>query len=223
MLHVTNVPSDTCPCVQARVYDWSLNWCGFGTVFPTGDMQLSQKRISKDQFPCEGARVVEGNKVVSNEANICCGLEDHQWKQAGQGMVSKTIDASHCCFTKKTRVTWLTSMRGTSSHWTLSGISAPIDPTNTGFKIQLVPTKGSVDEGSARSFDYRMQWCGIGERDENTCSKSPPPPPPPPSGGGGGGGEVPNKRLGTQAQAHTAHNALCKAAAVGLRRVTPTP
>ena len=207
MLHVTNVPSDTCPCVQARVYDWSLNWCGFGTVFPTGDMQLSQKRISKDQFPCEGARVVEGNKVVSNEANICCGLEDHQWKQAGQGMVSKTIDASHCCFTKKTRVTWLTSMRGTSSHWTLSGISAPIDPTNTGFKIQLVPTKGSVDEGSARSFDYRMQWCGIGERDENTCSKSPPPPPPPPSGGGGGGGEVPNKRLGTQAQAHTAHKA----------------
>jgi hypothetical protein len=49
------------------VYELRTNWCGFGDVFPTGDMQLDMKQIaSVNEYPCQRARIVEGERVVSN-------------------------------------------------------------------------------------------------------------------------------------------------------------
>jgi len=46
-------------------------------------------------------------------------------------------------------------------------------------------------------YNYRVQWCGIGDIDESTCSPTPAPPPPsvapPPPPPGGGGSEKPPK------------------------------
>lgn len=98
---MTHAMCCVCVCVQAEVYDWRLNWCGFGTVFPNGDMQLATNRISKEEYPCDGVRVVDGENVVSNKAELCCGIEDNVWQQDLGGVVSKKIDTSHCCFTKK--------------------------------------------------------------------------------------------------------------------------
>ena len=62
---------------QAQVYDWRLNWCGFGTAFPSGDMRVLANQISADEYPCTGVRLVDGAKVASNRAEVCCGIEDH--------------------------------------------------------------------------------------------------------------------------------------------------
>jgi len=42
------------------IYIYLMNRCGFGTVFPTGDMLLANKQITKEHYPCERARVVQG-------------------------------------------------------------------------------------------------------------------------------------------------------------------
>ena len=148
---------------NAAVYDYRVNWCGFGAVFPSGDMQVATGQITQDEYPCMRARTVEGNKVVSNAAQICCGKEDGQWKQKGPNL-EKKVDASSCGFSASKRVAWLTSMRGTSSHWKVGGISAPIDPTHKGFSIQLVPWNHAVTVHDASRYQYQVQWCGIGEK-----------------------------------------------------------
>jgi len=163
---------------NARVYDWNVNWCGFGTVFPTGDMQLANKQITNEEYPCERARVIQGDKVESNKAEICCGIEDDEWKSAGMNQLHKKISTRHCCFKKDSPVTYLTSMKGDSSHWTMGGITAPIDPSSTEFSIHLTAVSGSLTISSAQMYNYRLQWCGIGERDVNACEPSPPPAPP---------------------------------------------
>jgi hypothetical protein len=49
-----------------NVYELRTNWCGFGDLFPTGDMQLDMKQIaSVKEYPCQRARIVEGESVVS--------------------------------------------------------------------------------------------------------------------------------------------------------------
>ena len=101
-------------------------------------------------------------EVASNRAEVCCGIEDHHWKAVGAN-IGKSVDASRCGFKAINRVVWLTSLKGAHSHWKLGGISAPIDPTNAGFSIQLAPYQSSVSVSSAASLDYRLQWCGIGE------------------------------------------------------------
>jgi len=150
-----------------NLYDWRVGWCGFGTVFPTGDMRLQTKSIDEDEFPCGGVRMVQGSsrdssKVVSNKAAMCCGIEDDEWKTIGGGQIAKYIDTGHCKF--KSTPAYLTSMKGTSSHWHLNGITAPVDPSEKGFTIHLVPLDGSTDAGKAASYNYQLQWCGFGDR-----------------------------------------------------------
>jgi len=153
-----------------NIYDWRVGWCGFGTVFPTGDMQVNMKEIDEDDYPCNGARFVQGtsvydSKVTSSKASMCCGIEDDtSWKSLGGGMITHTVDTSHCKF--KSLPAYMISMRGSSSHWQLNGITSPIDPSEKGFKIQLTPNQGAMDASQALSYNYKLQWCGVGVRDK---------------------------------------------------------
>lgn len=63
---------------------WRTNWCGFGDVFPSGDMRLMNKVISRDEFPCGGVRVVDEGAVKSDEGVLCCGTSDHWTGVSGQ-------------------------------------------------------------------------------------------------------------------------------------------
>ena len=130
------------------MYDWRLNWCGFGTVFPNGDMQLATNMISKEEYPCNGVRVVDGESVVSNKAELCCGIEDNVWQQDLGGMVSKKIDTSHCCFTKKER-------KSPVQCWVKmpTGCGRPLSQTNTPLEWFV---DGATNEASckARKADY---------------------------------------------------------------------
>jgi hypothetical protein len=131
-------------------------------------MRLAMKTIDEDEFPCNGVRMVAGSstyqsKVVSSKASMCCGFENTQWKSIGGNQITKHIDTSHCKF--KATPAYLTSMKGTSSHWQLNGITAPVDPSDKGFTLHLIPNSGSMDAGVAAAYDYHVQWCGFGDRD----------------------------------------------------------
>ena len=40
-------------------------------------MRILANQISADEYPCTGVRLVDGAKVASNRAEVCCGIEDH--------------------------------------------------------------------------------------------------------------------------------------------------
>ena len=73
-------------------------FCLFGEPFPTGDMRINSELIEPDEYPCNGVRVIDDGKIVSNSAKICCGKSDTTWKQKGKFNIYKEIDTSECSF-----------------------------------------------------------------------------------------------------------------------------
>jgi len=92
-------------------------YCLFGEPFPSGDQSLDAGDISKDEYPCDGMRVVSPSQtVITNTAGMCCGKTDTTWTTDSKGQLSKTVDTSGCNF-KSGNVVYITSVGGTTNHW----------------------------------------------------------------------------------------------------------
>ena len=156
----TDVSTKACQFGGDPVYLTSLSGKQVSPVqcwvkMPTGcGRPLSQTNTPLEWF-VDGATNEASCKARKADYDYHCIKKDAQVEFTAKGIIP---------------VTWLTTLRGDSEHWKLSGISAPIDPTNIGFEIKLVPTTGSIDESTARSNNLRVQWCGIGERNLNHCA-----------------------------------------------------
>ena len=144
---------------KAKSHNLRPNWCGFGDVFPNGDMRLLMKTIDKDDYPCGGVRVLQEGKPMSDEGVLCCGkTQADQWVASKTG-VTVHVDASKCQFKAQfPRPVWMTSLKGTSSHWSLAGVNAYRDPNQYGFNVDLLPVDGVVTTESAENYAYELQW-----------------------------------------------------------------
>lgn len=191
-------------------------------------MQLAIKKITQDEYPCAGVRILQDGKPKSDVGKICCGItRDDAWQDSsasrltiknkgwtgctssspcpacegdcdsdsdcaghlkcfqrngnGQGVpgcsasglandydycydptITTHVDASHCNFRAEPRPVWMTSLRGTSSHWNLAGVNSFHKPSERGFDVRLLPVAHTYSAHTARTYDYQVQWCGVG-------------------------------------------------------------
>jgi hypothetical protein len=110
---------------------------------------------------------------------MCCRKGWHDTGNGCDGSLG-VQGRGHVCVPQPTgapRPVWMASLLGTSSHWSLVGINSFRDANEKGFHAQLVPVAGSVTPQSAASYEYKLQWCGVGKE-----KSGPPPPPVPPPG-----------------------------------------
>ena len=158
-------------------------YCLFGEPFPTGGMRINLNEIEADQYPCNGARLVDDGTVKSNQAKICCGKTDTQWKSKGALEVYKQIDTSACNFDDDASnpVVYMTSVGGTSDHWKVTGTTAYIASSATGFSMSLGAHPKQVTPGKAKDLGWYVNWCGIGKAGPPKKPPPPPVPPPPPN------------------------------------------
>jgi hypothetical protein len=52
--------------------DYAAQFCALGLAFPSGDALMQLDAITKDQFPCQGVRLVENGIVATNDGKACC-------------------------------------------------------------------------------------------------------------------------------------------------------
>lgn len=75
---------------------------------------------------------------------MCCRKGWHDLSNGCDGTLG-IEGRGHVCVATPTgapRPVWMTSLTGTSSHWSLAGINSFRDSTETGFNVRLVPGKG---------------------------------------------------------------------------------
>ncbi|MEM9337533.1 MAG: hypothetical protein AAGA66_02310 [Bacteroidota bacterium] len=70
-----------------------------------------------------------------------------------------SIDLSHCKFTSTPYV--VTSLSGSTSHWTSSGASEPYNVSKTGFTIYI--QLSGITPATAKSRAYQVNWIAIGK------------------------------------------------------------
>lgn len=158
-------------------------FCLFGEPFPTGDMRINADSLDPDEYPCNGVRVIDDGKVVSNQAKICCGKSDTKWKQQNKFKIYKEIDTSECSFLQddSNKVVYITSLGGKGEHQFVSGTTAYMTSSPTRFSMSLGSHKGTNEAWYAEEKGWYVNWCGIGKAGEPKPPPPPPVPPPPPN------------------------------------------
>lgn len=158
-------------------------FCLFGEPFPTGDMRINSELIEPDEYPCNGVRVIDDGKIVSNSAKICCGKSDTTWKQKGKFNIYKEIDTSECSFLEddSNQVVYMTSLGGKDKHQFVSGTTSYMTSSPTGFSMSLSSHKGENAAWYAKELGWYVNWCGIGKAGKPKPPPPPPVPPPPPN------------------------------------------
>lgn len=162
---------------KSRENNWRFNYCGFGESFPTGGQLVGTGQIDESQFPCQGTRLIEETKVVSQGGRMCCGIsESGGWTDATaqvrdrwarvydkQGVWRK-VDTSSCKFGNSPRVVWLTQLIGMHTFATTGGNSY-IESSEKGFTTQVLGYKEdstTVTAQKAANWQWQVQWCGFG-------------------------------------------------------------
>jgi hypothetical protein len=75
---------------------WTVNWCAFKRSHPS----------PRAGFPCTAPRLLAGASssnpqgIVSNNAEICCGLTSKKWVNGGANFLRKDISLAQCGFTQ---------------------------------------------------------------------------------------------------------------------------
>ena len=94
--------------------------------------------------------------VNGTQLRICVGVTNDSWTYYSSNAVYKDIDISGCGFTSTPVIT--TSLAGTSSHWTVTGMTSIYSPTKNGFRIYL----NGATTSSASGYDYQVHWSAYG-------------------------------------------------------------
>ncbi len=139
-------------------------YCQFGEPFPSGEQALDEGKISLDEYPCMGMRVVKADKkIVTNTAGMCCGKTDNNWESDSLNQLSKRVDTSACGF-QDDNVVYITSLGGNGDHWRTTGDTAYSESSSSSFvtKLLMHPTQYSPDK--AKALDWHINWCGVGNR-----------------------------------------------------------
>jgi len=142
------------------------HYCVFGSPFPDGNALVAQGYIQKEDYPCQGARLVTQYKTVaSNTGSVCCGTTDFQWDPIING-ATKAVDTSECKFTDaKAPVVYMTSILGNGGQWRSGGATALKSSSASNFvmNIENIPDPAS-SESAAEKYQWKIQWCGIGQQ-----------------------------------------------------------
>mmetsp|Transcript_1152 Transcript_1152/g.2257 ORF Transcript_1152/g.2257 Transcript_1152/m.2257 type:complete len:659 (+) Transcript_1152:33-2009(+) len=141
------------------------NYCVFGSPFPSGDAMMNQGYITKEEYPCQGVRIVSKyGTVTTNEGKVCCGDSKVDWAPMTNG-AKMIVDTSACGFSdSKTPITYMTEIAGNGNQWRTTGGAAIRTSDSKSFELDLEfqPNPGST-ESYADQYQWKIQWCGIGD------------------------------------------------------------
>lgn len=157
----------------------SVNYCAFGSTFPTGEMMVTKNEITEASYPCQGVRLFEGGNLKTQTGEICCGETAPggwtdktasvytDWRAtASHSAVEQRVDTSSCGFKAGTNPVWLTTLKGRYV-WAVSGSSSYAAATHNGFTSQMMGFKEdatTVTARKAQDWGWQIQWCGFGQR-----------------------------------------------------------
>ena len=91
--------------------DYTPQFCSFGLAFPSGNALMAEDLIEKNQFPCQGVRLVENDIVSSNHGTMCCKVAKADWKSSSDGSyLEQTVNTSPCNFKDYPTPVYFTSL-----------------------------------------------------------------------------------------------------------------
>jgi len=129
---------------QAKTWKWHINWIGAGN--PT-----------------------------KNVGKLCTGVSDYsKWVNYAASSIKSIyvdVDTSKCGY--KGTPTYVTSMGGSSNHWTTHGTSEIYVATPKGFRIYVVKPDVEIDPKYAKDRKWAVNWIALGDAgDADPCSGS---------------------------------------------------
>ncbi len=113
-----------------------------------GDMEVTGQLLGAAQ------------NTAGSALRICTGESNDVWTSYGSGGLVKTISMSGCGFTSTPVI--ISSLHGTSSHWTTTGGQNVYSPTSSQFTIYI--SGGSwMTTTTAATYDWHIEWVAIGQ------------------------------------------------------------
>jgi len=104
----------------------------------------------------------------SRKLGVCCGVTNvNQWRRYGGAGMYVDVNMRHCNFARTPRV--FSTMRGTSHHWLMYGMTSQYSMRNTGFRTYIY--NNGMWNWRAR-FRYQLSWCAIGKQRRVTPTSS---------------------------------------------------
>jgi hypothetical protein len=95
--------------------------------------------------------------AASSTKGVCAGrTTENDWVKYSDNGIYVDVDTSKCGF--ETTPAYVSSLHGTSSHWSSTGSSEIYSPTATGFRIYISTTSGIVSAQQYKEWKWQIEW-----------------------------------------------------------------
>jgi len=99
------------------------------------------------------------NSASSSKGSCAGRTSENDWVEYSANGIYVDVDTSKCGF--ETTPVYVSSLHGTSSHWTSTGSSELYSPTATGFRIYISTTAAIVSGQSYKSWKWQIEWVAV--------------------------------------------------------------